>query len=67
MKSKTISLWDAIIKNPPESFKEYFDEEKKFIEKNILKDDIVLDLGCGTGRTVKIISKICKLPRAKAT
>lgn len=60
MKSETINVWNAMVQNPPDSFKKYFDEEKKFIENNILKDDTVLDLGCGTGRTIKIISKISK-------
>ncbi len=60
MESKTISVWDRLVENASKSYKEYFEEEKKFLEDKISKSDVVLDLGCGTGRTIKIISPICK-------
>lgn len=60
MKSITIQAWEKLERNPPESYKEFFTEERKFLEKNILKDSIVLDVGCGDGRMIKFFSKICK-------
>ncbi len=60
MQSKTISLWDKIVENAPEDFKDYFEKEEKFIKEYVSKKDIVLDLGCGTGRTINIMSPFCK-------
>jgi ubiquinone/menaquinone biosynthesis C-methylase UbiE len=60
MESKTINPWDEMIKNPPEGFREYLSREKEFLENNISKADVVFDLGCGTGRTMRLISPICK-------
>ena len=60
MESKTINLWDKMVENASEGLKEYFIEEEKFLKENICRQDFVLDLGCGAGRTIKIISPICK-------
>ncbi len=57
MKSKTITAWDDLVEHAPKSLKDYFDAEEKFLEENITKEDSILDVGCGTGRTVQIISK----------
>jgi len=60
MESKTISAWDRLVENPSEGYKQDFIEEERFLKEKISKDDIVLDLGCGTGRTIKIIFPISK-------
>lgn len=60
MKSETINTWNRLVKNAPNCLKEYFVEEEKFLKNNIFKKDVVLDIGCGTGRTILIISPISK-------
>ena len=60
MESKTINTWNNVVKNASESYKEYFKEEEKFLRNNISKKDVVLDIGCGTGRTILTISSISK-------
>ena len=60
MKSKTINYWEQIEKHPTESYKEFFVEEKKFLQENVPKESIVLDLGFGTGKAIKILSPIAK-------
>jgi len=60
MESRTINPWDKMIKNPPEGIREYLVKEKEFLTKNITKNDMVLEIGCGTGRTVEILSKISR-------
>ena len=48
-----IEGWEEILKNPPKPFKQWFDEERRFLKKHIKKNDLVLDVGCGDGRTLK--------------
>ncbi len=60
MESKTITPWDKLMNNPPQKFKNYIIEEEKFLKENIKEKDIVLEIGCGTGRTMQIISKLCR-------
>jgi len=52
MKSRTIYVWEQTVRNPPEEYKEYFIDETNFLKENISKNDVVLDIGCGTGRTI---------------
>ncbi len=60
MKSKTIDIWEQTVKKPPEAYKEYFVDEKEFLKQNISKEDVVLDLGCGTGRSMKELAHLVK-------
>jgi len=60
MESKTINYWEQVEKNPTESYKEFFDAEKKFLKENVLKNSVVLDVGCGTGELMKLLSPIVK-------
>ncbi len=60
MKSKTIQKWQKVLMNPPEEYVEFFKVEEDFLKKNIKKEDVVLDIGCGNGRVMKILSGISK-------
>jgi ubiquinone/menaquinone biosynthesis C-methylase UbiE len=60
MESKSIDMWDKMVEDASDGFKEYFEEEEKFLRDNINQSDEVLDLGCGTGRTLMVISPISK-------
>ena len=60
MESKTIDYWEKLIQNPPENFKNDLVKEEKFLKNNLSKKDVVLDIGCGTGRTMKILNGLCK-------
>jgi len=60
MKTNSISRWEQIEKNPPKSYSQFFKKEYKFLEKNISSNFLVLDIGCGTGRIMEILSKISK-------
>jgi 2-polyprenyl-6-hydroxyphenyl methylase/3-demethylubiquinone-9 3-methyltransferase len=60
MKSRTFSGWTKTIENPPEGYKKAFDKEEEFLLENVPKDTIVLDVGCGFGRVMKLLA-----PQAK--
>lgn len=60
MKSRTIYGWIKTTKNPPEGYKKAFDKEEEFLLENVPKDTIVLDVGCGFGRVIKLLA-----PQAK--
>ncbi len=60
MKSKTAQPWDDITKNPSEAFKEFFEAEDKFLIERMNKDTIFLDIGCGMGRTLRVVAPLVK-------
>jgi len=45
----------------PEKLKEYLEKEDKFLVENIKPDSIVLDVGSGEGRHLKLLAKKCKM------
>lgn len=49
---------NLVLQNLPESYKIWFEEDKKFLEKNIKKDSSVLYVGCGDGREINYLLKI---------
>lgn len=49
-----------IITNPPKPIQEFLDQEIKFIKKYIKPNKVILEVGCGYGRLVKILSKNAK-------
>src|SRR3989344_4482540 len=57
MKSKTISEWEKLVKNPTEEYREYFDYEYEYLKNNLSKNILALDIGCGDGRTIKKLAK----------
>ena len=53
-----IDYWENLLKNLPESYKIWFREEKKYLQKIITPDAKVLEVGCGNGRSIfDILSK----------
>lgn len=53
-----IDYWGDLLKNLPESYKKWFREEKKYLQKIITPDAKVLEVGCGDGRSIfDILSK----------
>ena len=60
MESRTIDIWEQTAKNPPEEYLEYFKTEKEFLSNNLSTDFIVLDVGSGTGRTIRELAKSVK-------
>ncbi len=60
MESRTIDIWEQTVANPPKEYEEYFTDEKEFLKQNISKKDIVLDIGCGTGRSIKELAHLVK-------
>ena len=61
MSMKTnVDYWTELLANMPQSFKDWFSEEKKYLQKIITPDAKVLDVGCGDGRSVFDIISITK-------
>ena len=58
MKKRNIVFWEEVLKDLPESYKIWFKKEKDYLQKNIIKDSKVLEVGCGNGRTLKDIINI---------
>jgi len=58
--NKEINYWENAVKNLPEPYLKWFEEEKRTLKKYIKKDSKVLDVGCGDGRTLELLSPITK-------
>ncbi len=58
MKKTNADFWIAFLKNTPETFKKWFYEERKYLQKIITPNSSVLEVGCGNGRSFHdILSK----------
>ena len=59
MNNKTnIDYWENLLQILPESYKKWFEEEKKYLQKIITFDAKVLEIGCGNGRSIfDVLSK----------
>lgn len=44
----------------PEKLRDYLEKEEDFLVKNIKKDSVILDVGSGEGRHLKLLSNQCK-------
>jgi ubiquinone/menaquinone biosynthesis C-methylase UbiE len=57
---RNIDFWENLLANLPESYKKWFEEEKKYLQKTITPDAKVLEVGCGDGRSIFDILPITK-------
>ena len=48
------------LRNKPQEIKDYLKAEELFLKENILSSDSGLEIGCGTGRILKILAEKCK-------
>lgn len=46
-----------MVTNPPQEIQQFLDGESTFLEKQIPPAQIILEIGCGYGRLVRILSK----------
>lgn len=61
MTTKSIlEYWQDYIKNANPLIKDWLEKENLYLRKSIKKDAIVLDVGCGFGRSIKAIVNIAK-------
>jgi ubiquinone/menaquinone biosynthesis C-methylase UbiE len=60
MPKRNIDYWEWLIKNAPPSYQKWFEEENKFLHKEISKNSKVLEVGCGDGRSLFTILDITK-------
>lgn len=60
MKSETIDIWEKIVRDPPEYYREYFSAEAIFLKNQVQSGFTVLDIGSGGGRTMKYIAPFVK-------
>ena len=56
--SKTIGPWERIVASPTTGFKDYFDREEEYLKRNVSHWARVLEIGCGSGRSLKTLSDI---------
>jgi ubiquinone/menaquinone biosynthesis C-methylase UbiE len=59
-KRSILELWKDYIKKTHPLVKEWLNKENDYLEKNIKKGAIVLDVGCGFGRNIKAIYRVAK-------
>jgi len=57
---KNIDYWEKLLVDLPDSYKKWFKEEKKYLQKNITPTTTVLEVGCGEGRSLRNILPITK-------
>jgi len=55
-----MDYWEFVLKNLPESYHEWFEEEKKYLQRVITPDAKVLEVGCGDGRSIFDILPVTK-------
>lgn len=60
MKETNIEVWERLLEDMPDSYRNWFKEEKKYLEEHISKDAKVLEVGCGEGRSIIDILDITK-------
>ncbi|MDD2785854.1 MAG: class I SAM-dependent methyltransferase [Patescibacteria group bacterium] len=61
MSMKTnMDYWEFVLKNLPDSYHKWFEEEKKYLQKTITPDAKVLEVGCGDGRSIFDIFPVTK-------
>lgn len=60
MENKTFGNWSKTVENPSPEYKEYFFNEKKFLNKYLSKNSVALDVGCGDGRIMKTFASKVK-------
>lgn len=58
MALKNIDFWEKLLANMPDSYKRWFEEERKYLLKHVTKNSRVLEVGCGDGRSIKDILDI---------
>lgn len=47
-----IEYHELVLQNLPESYRNRFSEEKKYLQKNIPINSKILDVACGDGRSI---------------
>lgn len=53
--------WDDFVSNNlPDSYKKWFEMEKKYLQKHVTKNARVLEIGCGLGRNIQDILPVTK-------
>lgn len=60
MRKRSTIAWEEAIKKPLASYKKWFEEERRYIIKNIKRNSKVLEIGCGDGRSIKDVLEVTK-------
>lgn len=47
-----IDYWDQVVKNQPPSYQRWFANEREYLQKIVTPNARVLDVGCGSGRSI---------------
>jgi len=60
MNKRSIDYWEGLLKNLPDSYKKWFEAERRYLQTSIRKNSRVLEVGCGEGRSLRDILPITK-------
>ena len=58
--ANNINYWEAMRRQMPQSYREWLAGELPFLEKHITKNSRVIEIGCGTGRTLESLATTTK-------
>jgi len=56
------SYWGKILQETPESYKQWFEAEKAYLDRHVRPHSQILEVGCGEGRSLSYLTeKRCRL------
>ncbi len=50
--TSNIDYWEAVVNNQPPSYQRWFANEREYLQKVVAPNSSVLDVGCGSGRSI---------------
>src|SRR5438270_397209 len=57
---RNIHVWEEVLNNLPESYRQWFDQERTYLQRIVTPGASVLEVGCGEGRSIHDLLAVTK-------